>query len=314
MWPLTWIGRNGHFPIRPGMAEDSPLRYRTPLVCLEIGASRAVAHPTRGCRNAGFQPAAVARRACEHAVCVIASNRQHTLPNTARLHFPRLGNVSPRRTKPGKRTWRGHLGASSRSSRIPHPETRITYPASRIPIPASRIPKLASGWLQPVPGAPQSHVACRFCGVSRHGASAPWPPPPRRDAGMDRGRGRLPHRCHGPEGPCRDTPQKRHATDTCLLLGQAPDRIASTSPSPTAPRTAPPAPASPPETPSPNDHPAFSYDIGGKNIHTNKLILPPCISFRFPCSTITPPSTAQPKETSRKSLPASPEPATIGTS
>ena len=42
-----------------------------------------------------------------------------------------------------------------------------------------------------------SRVACRFCGVSRHGASAPWPRPGRAMPG-------APPR-HGPKGPCHET-------------------------------------------------------------------------------------------------------------
>ena len=55
------------------------------------GHSRAVAHPSRGCRNAGFQPAAVALRACDRAGCVIALSREPAWPQHLSIacHPPR---------------------------------------------------------------------------------------------------------------------------------------------------------------------------------------------------------------------------------
>ena len=51
------------------------------------GVRAAVAHPSRGCRNAVFQTAAVALRACEHAGWVIASSREPALPQHGSIAF-----------------------------------------------------------------------------------------------------------------------------------------------------------------------------------------------------------------------------------
>ena len=65
------------------------LRDRTPLVCAwSLGVRAAVAHPSRGGgRNAVFQTAAVALRTCEHAGWVIASSREHALPQHVSIAF-----------------------------------------------------------------------------------------------------------------------------------------------------------------------------------------------------------------------------------
>ena len=66
---------------------ESP-RFRDPEgVDWSLGLRAAVAHPSRGCRNAVFQTAAVALRACEHAGWVIASSREHALPQDISIAF-----------------------------------------------------------------------------------------------------------------------------------------------------------------------------------------------------------------------------------
>ena len=73
-------------PLR-GPLEFGHSSHHTPCDVWSLGVRAAVAHPSRGCRNAVFQTAAIALRACEHAGCVIASSREHALPQHGSIAF-----------------------------------------------------------------------------------------------------------------------------------------------------------------------------------------------------------------------------------
>ena len=78
-------GDPGPGPDRGGLQHAfPPRRFHRPW---SLGVRAAVAHPSRGCRNAVFQTAAVALRACEHAGWVIASSREHALPQDISIAF-----------------------------------------------------------------------------------------------------------------------------------------------------------------------------------------------------------------------------------